>query len=64
MNDKQQGVLAVALIAFFILVVIAVNTLALSNTPFVQPQCQQEIAVDNETASDSTSAINGSNSTE
>lgn len=64
MNDKQQWVLAVALIAFFILVAIAVNTPALSNTPLVQPQGQREIAVDNETASESASAINASNNTE
>lgn len=53
-----------ALIAFFILVAFAVNTPALSNTPLVQPQGQREIAVDNETASESASAINASNSTE
>jgi hypothetical protein len=65
MNDIQQGVIAVALIAFFIIVAIVVNTPALTGTSLIQFPDQEEIIIENETASNNTTAMNNtSNNTE
>jgi len=65
MNDLQQGVLAVVLIAFFIIVAIVVNTPVLTGTSLIQFPDQEEIMIENETASNNTTAINNSsNNTE
>lgn len=60
MENKYQGMVAVALIIFFILVAIAVTTPTLSNTTS-QPQDQQEITIENETGSDNMTIIDDNN---
>ena len=64
MNDLPQGVIAVVLIAFFIIVAIVVNTPALTRTSLIQFP-DQEIIINNETASNNTTAMNNTgNNTE
>ena len=64
MNDSIQGVIAVVLIAFFIIVAIVVNTPALTGTSLIQFP-DQEIIIENETTSSNTTAMNNtSNDTE
>ncbi|VFJ12624.1 hypothetical protein [Candidatus Nitrosocosmicus franklandus] len=62
MNDKQQGALAIVLIAFFIIVNIAVSTPALSGT-MTQPADQAESTPENETASANMTTSDISNNT-
>ncbi len=64
MNDLLQGVITVVLIPFFIMLAIVVNTLASKGTSLIQFP-DQEIIIENETASNNTTAMNNaSNNTE
>lgn len=64
MNDLLQGVITVVLIPFFIMLAIVVNTLAPKGTSLIQFP-DQEIIIENETASNNTTAMNNaSNNTE
>lgn len=64
MNDLLQGVITVVLIPFFIMLAIVVNTLASKGTSLIQFP-DQEIIIENETASNDTTAMNNaSNNTE
>ncbi|MGD9674862.1 MAG: hypothetical protein AB7U98_15450 [Candidatus Nitrosocosmicus sp.] len=64
MNDLLQGVITVVLILFFIMLAIVVNTLAPKGTSLIQFP-DQEIIIENETASNNTTAMNNaSNNTE
>ena len=64
MNDLIQGLIAVVLIAFFIILAIVVNTLASTGTSLIQFP-DQEIIIENETTSSNTTAMNNtSNDTE
>lgn len=64
MNNLQQGGLAIVAIAFFIIVAIVVTTPALTGTPLIQFPEQEEIIIENETAAENMTIIDGDNSTE
>ena len=62
MNDQLRGLIAVVSIAFFIIVAIVVNTPALMGTLLIQFPDQEEIIIENETASSNRTAMNNNSS--